>query len=95
MPFRLDEHRTTIKIITFAQMPSLIYRACLATGTPSNTRYIQEAICEKLARDGIEPLPSLLAKLPPCRSNSAALFDGNRVAVDRKYVASKNIEEVK
>jgi hypothetical protein len=96
MPFRLNEHRTTIKIITFAQMPSLIYRACLATGTVSNTRYIQEAICEKLARDGIEPVESLKAKLPPSRTNAATLFDGSRKAVGGKnYVASKNIEEVK
>ena len=97
MPFRLNEHRTTIKFVTFAQMPTLIYRACLATGTVSNTRYIQEAICEKLARDGIEPVESLKAKLPPCRSNAATLFDGSRTSVGKNpnYVASKNIEEVK
>ena len=96
MPFRLNEHRTTIKIITFAQMPSLIYKACISSGCPSNTRYIQEAICEKLARDGIEPLESLKAKLPPTRTNSAVLFNGqNKTANGRRYVGSKNIEEVK
>lgn len=93
MPFRINEHRTTIKFITFAQMPSLIYRACLATGVPSNTRYVQEAICEKLARDGIEPVESLKAKLPPCRTNSALLFGEDRKAI-KTYVGSKNIEEV-
>lgn len=96
MPFRTNEHRTTIKIATFARMPSMIYRACLSTSTPSNTRYIQEAICMRLAKDTGTPYESLLAELPPCRTNSATLFDGNRKAVKPKtYVASKNIEEVK
>lgn len=93
MPFREGPLRTTIKIATFTQMPSLIYRACLLTDTASNTRYVQEAICEKLARDGIEPLPSLLAKLPPCRTNSATLFDGTRKATKR--AASQTNETVR
>lgn len=96
MPFRDPEgNRTTIKIATFARMPSLIYEACLSTGTPSNTRYIQEALCMRLAKDHGIPYDSLLAQLPPTRSNSAALFDGNRAHVNRTYIGSKNIEEVK
>lgn len=96
MPFRLNEHRTTIKFITFARMPKMVYEACLSTSTPSNTRYIQEALCMRLAKDMGIPYESLLAELPPCRANSAALFNGDRVAVSgRNYVASKNIEEVK
>lgn len=89
MAFRNDEWSTPVKFATFPQMPSLIYRACVEKGIPSNTRYIQEAVCEKLARDGIEPLDSLLAKLPPCRSNSAALFNGKGNAVKRKRVRTK------
>ena len=64
MVHRLNDERTLIQFVTFRQMPSLIYRARQTGGQCSNTRYVQEAICEKLARDGIEPLPSLLAKLP-------------------------------
>lgn len=81
MPFRDPEgNRTTIKFATFAQMPSLIFKACSASGM-SNTRYVQEAVCEKLARDGVEPLPSLLAKLPPGRTNSTVVFGLDRKAV--------------
>jgi hypothetical protein len=64
MPWRMNPDRTKITFMTFVQMPALIYRARQSGGQCSNTRYIQEAVCEKLARDGIEPLPSLLAKLP-------------------------------
>ena len=95
MPFRLNEHRATIKFITMARMPSMIYKACLSTSTPSNTRYIQEAICMRLAKDTGVPYESLLAELPPCRTNAAALFDGNRQRAGKNYVGSKNIEEVK
>jgi hypothetical protein len=94
MPFRVNEHRAVIRFITFARMPSLIYKACLATSTPSNTRYVQEAICARLARDMGIPYESLLAELPPCRTNAATLFDGSRKAV-KNYAGSKNIEEVK
>lgn len=84
MPFRDDAFSTPIRFSTFPQMPSLIYRACVEKGVVSNTRYIQEAVCEKLARDGIEPLESLLAKLPPGRTNSLVLSNGKNNRVLRK-----------
>lgn len=72
MAFRNDAFAAAIKFATFPGMASLITRARTERGIASNTRYIQEAICEKLARDGIEPLPSLLAKLPPSRADNPA-----------------------
>jgi hypothetical protein len=95
MPFATNEFRTTVKFATMARMPSLIYQACLNTLTPSNTRYIQEALCMRLSKDLGIPYESLLAELPPTRTNSAALFDGNRKAVVRPYIGSQTNEEVR
>ena len=75
MPFRLNEHRAKVQFLTSAAMPNLIYRACLATETPSNTRYIQEAVCERLSKDLNIPLETLLAQLPPCRGMAGVLHD--------------------
>ena len=79
MPFRLDperygEFRGKIQFTTSAQMPSLIYKACLATGCPSNTVYIQYAVCEALARDLDLPLEDLIASLPTPRTTSKHLM---------------------
>lgn len=78
MPFRLDEHRAKIQFTTSAETPSLIYKACLATGHMSNTAYVQHAVAEALARDLGIPLDDLLAKLPPNRGSSATLFGTDR-----------------
>lgn len=80
MPFRLDpekygEFRAKIQFTTAAWMPFKIYQACLATGILSNTRYCQEAVCEKLARDLDLDLDELLASLPVGRSFANRLFD--------------------
>ena len=83
MPFRLDEFRSKIQFVTSASMPSRIYKACLATGTGSNTRYIQEAVCERLSRDLGIPLDDLLAELPPSRTMAATLFGTDRKPVPR------------
>lgn len=77
MPFRLDENRTTIHFITFAEMPMMVYEACCATGTPSNTRYVQEAVCRKLADDTGLDYDELLSRLPPTR-RQARVFNGQR-----------------
>jgi hypothetical protein len=78
MPFRLDEHRAKIQFVTSAAMPSMIFKACLATGMVSNTAYIQRAVCEALARDLDLDLDELLASLPPHRGNSKVLFGDER-----------------
>jgi hypothetical protein len=75
MPFRLDEFRAKIQFITSAEMPNLIFKACQATGTVSNTRYIQEAVCERLARDLDIPVADLLDRLPPPKGMSATLLE--------------------
>lgn len=80
MPFRLDpekygEFRAKIQFTTGAWMPYQIYQACLATGVLSNTRYCQEALCEKLARDLDLDLDELLGALPTGRTTSNKLFD--------------------
>jgi hypothetical protein len=94
MPFRLTDERAKIQFLTSARMPNLIYRACVKTGTLSNTAYIQRAVCEALARDLDIPLADLLAELPPHRGNAATLFDGTRRAVHRVGPAN-TVEEVR
>ena len=92
MPFRLNEFRAKIQFIAPARFPSLIYQACLATDTVSNTRYIQEALCEKLARDlGLE-YHDLLDELPPTRGAAGVRFGPDRRPVP---VNSRPNEEVK
>lgn len=82
MPFRTGPHtpagvapRTKIQFTTGAWMPQMIYRACLITGTSSNTTYAQTAICEKLARDLDVDLDELLSRLPKGRTMSVHLFN--------------------
>jgi hypothetical protein len=74
MPFRLDQFKAKVAFVTFAAMPSMVYKACEATGTVSLTRYYQEAVCEKLSRDLNVPLDHLLARLPPPRGKAATLL---------------------
>jgi hypothetical protein len=94
MPHRLDEHRAKVQFTTSARMPSLIYKACNVTGVISNTRYIQQAVCEALARDLGIPIEELLAELPPCRDQAARLFGTDRKAVRRTGPAN-TVEEVR
>jgi hypothetical protein len=75
VPHRLGENRTKVQFVTNSRQPYLIYLACLKTDTVSNTRYVQEAICEKLARDLGLDLGELLAELPPPRGKANHLFD--------------------
>lgn len=84
MPYRLNEFRAKIQFVTSAQMPSLIHRACVRTGKPSNTVYIQHAVCEALARDLDLPLDDLLAALPPPKGSAAVLFGGDRARINRR-----------
>jgi hypothetical protein len=79
MPFRLAKEgfpsRAKIQFTTAIWMPYRIYEACKATGTVSNTVYIQHAVCEALARDLQLDLDSLLADLPTPRGPGGHLFD--------------------
>ena len=78
-PFRIDPYqfpnRAAIKFTTSAEMPNLIYQACLATGVVSNTVYCQHAVAEALARDLGVPLQPLLDALPPPRGPAKHLYD--------------------
>jgi hypothetical protein len=94
MPHRLNERRAKVQFVTSARMPSDIYKACLATGTVSNTVYIQRAVCEALSRDLGIPLEELLAALPENRGSAVHLFDGSRKAVQRIGPAC-TVEEVR
>ena len=82
MTFRLDPdrwpNRAKIQFTTSAAMPHLIYQACLATGTVSNTVYVQRAVCEALARDLGLDLQALLADLPEPRGPTAHVYDPTR-----------------
>jgi hypothetical protein len=84
MPFRLDEFRAKVQFVTSAQTPSLIRRAAEATGRPSNTVYLQHAVCEALSRDLDIPLSDLLDALPPPKGNAAALFGDDRKPISRR-----------
>jgi hypothetical protein len=79
MPFRLDEKygefRAKMQFTTASWMPYKVYQACLRTGILSNTRYCQEAICEKLARDLDLDLNELLSQLPRGRTVNTRLWD--------------------
>lgn len=87
MVFRLDPHkfpnRAKIQFTTSASMPSMIYRACLATGFLSNTVYCQHAIAEALARDLGIPLVDIIDNLPTPRGPSAHLYDPAQGTMNR------------
>lgn len=78
-PFKLDPiqfpGRAKIQFTTSAEMPHLIYRACLATGIVSNTVYCQHALVDALARDLGLDAEALRANLPRGRGPAAHLFD--------------------
>lgn len=86
MPFRPDAAK--VQFSTSPAMPSLVYRACVETDVPSNTRYYQEAVCEKLSRDLGIPLAELLADLPPNRGPAAHLYDPEEHTMSRYGVPS-------
>ena len=79
MPFRLSDEgfpgRAKVQFTTSAEMPHLIYKACLEVGCVSNTVYIQHAIVDALARDLQMDPYNLLAALPAPRGPSAHLYD--------------------
>lgn len=100
-PFRLNEFRTKIQFLAPARMPSLVYKACLATGMVSNTVYIQHAVCEALARDLGMDLQELLDDLPIPRTAANTLRDPTKgVAADQsggvvRIGPGNTIEEVR
>lgn len=62
-------------------MPNLIYKTCLKTGVVSNTRYVQEAVCEKLARDNGVDVATYLDQLPPPRGMAKVLVETHRIHI--------------
>lgn len=92
MPFRLNEFRAKVQFICPARWPSLMYRACVATDTVSNTRYIQEAVAARLARDLGIPEQELLDELPTPRGPAGVRLGPNRRPVP---IPSRPNEEVK
>jgi hypothetical protein len=94
MPFRLGEdfpNRTKIQFIAPAWMPNRIYKACVATDTASNTRYVQEAVCKQLSRDLNIPLQDLLDDLPEGRGPASRRIDRGTAMVG----PANTYEEVK
>jgi hypothetical protein len=75
MPYRLNEHRAKVQFLASARIPSLLYRASVATGLPSNTVYVQRAVCEALARDLDLDLDELIAEQPPSRGRQGEFRD--------------------
>lgn len=89
MPFRLGKekpewaNRTKVQFTTASWLPFRVFEACKATGTVSNTVYIQRAVCEALARDLNLPLDSLLSELPEPRGPSKHLYDPEENTMNR------------
>ena len=77
IPVHLRDLRVRIQFVSFARMPNLIYKACVKTGTVSNTRYIQEAVCARLSADLGLDYEELLNDLPPGRGWALARLHGN------------------
>ena len=70
--------KTKIQFITSVRMPSLVYKALLATGKPSQSVYVQHAVCDALSRDLGIPLEELLAELPKPRTAESDVLGGLR-----------------
>jgi hypothetical protein len=95
MPYVLNEFKAKIQFVTSARMPSLIYKACVRTGCPSNTEYIRRAVAEALARDLGVPLEEITADLPKPRTHEG-LFGDNRRRLRRESVGSAaTVEQVR
>lgn len=101
MPFRVGEDwpgRAKIQFTTGNWMPAMIYRACLATGVPSNAVYCQRAVSEALARDLGLDLDELIGRLPPARGPSAHLYDPDEATMSRfkqrRIGPANTVEEV-
>jgi hypothetical protein len=86
-PFRLTEFTAKAQFTTSAEMPRLVYLACLATGIPSNTAYYQTAVCERLSKDLGLPLDRLIGNLPPRRGPAGHLYDPDQHTMDRTGIA--------
>lgn len=72
MPFLLHDpdgkkFRTHIQIEVSAQIPSLIHKAAIRAGDPSNAAYIRRVLCESLAADLVMDAAELLAEQPQPR----------------------------
>lgn len=91
MPFRLTEKyqgwRAKVQFTTSHEMPRLVYQACVATGTRSNTVYYQKAICQALSRDLGIPIEQLYANLPIPLGPSGHLYDPDEGSMARRVDA--------
>lgn len=84
MPYRLDEFKAKIQFVAPTNFPALINRAAEKVDVPSQTRYIQLALCRALAEDLDLDEGELIRSLPPTRGMSGALFGGDRRAISRR-----------
>lgn len=94
MPHRLNDFRAKIQFVCSARMPSLIYKAVIATDNVSNTVYIRNAVCEALSRDLGIPLQELLDEQPEPRGRAAHPFGEDRQPAVRSGPAN-TVEEVR
>jgi hypothetical protein len=93
MPFiGYNDLYTCIQFRCNTEMPSMIYKACKATGTTSQTAYIQRAVVAALARDLDRPETELLDLLPTARGRNRYLFEPT--AVRAANVRSKNPQRI-
>jgi hypothetical protein len=97
MPFR--DYNTLYTCIQFrcnTEMPSMIYDACVATDTVSQTVYIQKAVVAALARDLDIPEATLLHMLPSPLSRAKHLFNPHQLRKNPRRIGSANtIEDVR
>jgi len=84
------------------EMPMMVYRACVATNTISNTRYIQEAVVARLAKDLGYDEQALIDLLPPSKTKSRHIWHPtenskypNRIKdYDERIGGIKTVEDV-
>lgn len=96
-PFRIQPYefpgRAKVQFTTSARMPSDIYHACLATGTVSNTVYIQHALIDALSRDLNIDRATLLGALPPPRGPANHVYDPAEQTMSRYRRKARPITE--
>lgn len=85
--------KTKIQFITSVQMPSLVYKAVVKTKKPSQSVYIQHAVCEALSRDLGIPLEELLAQLPKARGADSDILGGLRARKNFRHGSNSNTHE--
>lgn len=91
--YKGDEYKGKIQFVTSAEMPYLIYRACVEKGFRSITAYCQHAVIDALVRDLGLDRDTLVSRLPVPRTSTMSLMDPSHPNSQR--IQGGVIQEVK